>query len=289
MTSTLVDTSLRYRRRKLFSNIMVGAATAAALGMMAILALILGQVFLEGGRYLNLDFFTQRPQPLGQEGGGMANAIVGSLIVLAIAAVLALPVGFFTGIYLSEYASDRFAGFVRFVVETMAGVPSIVVGIFAYVLIVRQTGTFSAIAGGFALAVIMIPIFARAAEEALATVPFSLREGAMALGIPSWRIVLRIVVPTAGPGIVTAAMLALARAGGETAPLIMTALGNRFWHDGLMDPIATLPVQIWTYATGPYDEWHQQAWAGSLVLVGVTVGIIGFVRLVYRGTQFRQL
>jgi phosphate transport system permease protein len=285
----LADTDFRYRRRKLVSSIMLGAAAVSAIGMMLVLFLILGQVVLEGGRWINLDFFTELPRPLGQEGGGMAHAIVGSLIVLGIACVLSLPVGFFTGIYLSEYANDRLAGFVRFVVETMAGVPSIVVGIFVYVLLVRPMGTYSAIAGGFALAVIMVPIFARAAEEALRTVPFSLKEGAMALGIPSWRIVLRIVVPTAGPGIITAAMLAIARAGGETAPLLFTALGNRFWHEGLTSPIATLPVQIYTYAIGPYTEWHQQAWAAALVLVGVTVGIIGIVRLLYRGTQFKQL
>jgi phosphate transport system permease protein len=285
----LTDTDFNYRRRKLLSRLMLGGAAASALGMIVILFIILGYVFLEGGRHIDLEFMTALPKPLGQEGGGMAHAMVGSLIVLGLASLLAMPVGFFTGIYLAEYATSAFAGFVRFVIETLAGVPSIVVGIFAFVLIVRPMGTFSAIAGGFALAVIMIPIFARAAEEALRTVPFSLREGAMALGVPTWRIILRVVVPTAGPGIITAAMLALARAGGETAPLIFTALGNRFWHDGLTSPIGTLPVQIWTYATGPYSEWHEQAWAGSLVLVFITVGLIGTVRLLYRGTQFRQM
>jgi phosphate transport system permease protein len=277
-----------YRRRKLISAVMLGAAATSAIGMIAVLFLILGYVFIQGGQAIDFAFFTELPRPVGQEGGGMANAIVGSLIVLAIAGVLAIPVGFFAGIYLSEYASTTFAGAVRFVIETMAGVPSIVIGIFAFVLIVRPMGTYSAIAGGFALAMIMIPIFARAAEEALKTVPFSLREAAMALGVPSWRIVLRVVVPTAGPGIITAAMLALARAGGETAPLIFTALGNRFWQEGLTSPIATLPVQIWEYASGPYADLHRQAWAGSLVLVAMTVGIIGLVRLLYRGTSFRQ-
>lgn len=271
----------RYRRRRWFSALMLGFAGLSALAAVAVLFMVLGWVIVRGSTSLNIDFFTNLPRPAGAEGGGMANAIVGSFIVLGIASGIALPVGFFSGIYLSEYATSRFADVIRFITETLAGVPSIVVGIFAFALIVRPTGTFSAVAGGFALAVIMIPIFSRAAEEALRTVPGSLREAALALGTPAWRVVLRVVVPSAGPGLITAFMLAVARAGGETAPLLFTSLNNRFWHEGLMNPIATLPVQIFTYATGPYDEWHRQALAGSLVLVAMTVGVIGAVRLAY--------
>jgi len=275
----------QYRYRKIVNGVMLGLASASAAVTVVALFLILGYVILQGAQALNLDFLMQRPKPLGQTGGGMGHAIVGSMVVLSIASAIALPVGFFSGIYLSEYANSRLADVMRFITETLAGVPSIVVGIFIYALIVVRAGTYSAFAGGAALAVIMIPIFARAAEEALRTVPFSLREAAMALGTPSWRVVLRVVVPSAGPGLITAFMLALARAGGETAPLLFTALGNRFWPDGLTNPIATLPVQIYTYAIGPYDEWHRQAWAGSLVLVTLTVGTIGIVRLIYRNIR----
>jgi phosphate transport system permease protein len=277
-----------YRFRKGLSAVMLGLAAASAAIAVTALFFILGYVILQGVQAINVDFFTERARPLGTEGGGMGHAILGSAIVLAIASVIALPVGFFSGIYLSEYANSRLADLIRFVTETLAGVPSIVVGIFVFALLVRPMGTFSAFAGGVALAVIMIPIFARAAEEALRTVPFSLREAAMALGTPSWRVVLRVVVPSAGPGLITAFMLALARAGGETAPLLFTALGNLFWSHDLARPIATLPVQIYTYATGPYDEWHRMAWAGSLVLVVMTVGIISVVRAAYRNTRIER-
>lgn len=278
----------QYRLRKTISTVMLGMAAASAGLAIAVLVLIMSYVLYRGGSSLDLAFFTETPKALGVRGGGMANAMAGSFIVLAIASVIALPVGFFSGIYLSEYSGGRLADLVRFVIETLAGVPSIVVGIFAFALIVRPMGTFSAVAGGFALAVIMIPIFGRAAEEALRTVPFSLREAAMALGTPSWRVVLRVVVPSAGPGLITAFMLAVARAGGETAPLLFTALGNRFWHENLTQPIATLPVQIYTYAIGPYDDWHRQAWAGSLVLVALTVGIVAVVRLAYSRVRLER-
>ncbi len=285
---TMRETSGNYRRRKAFNSIFTLATIVATGSALLALVLILGYVFFNGATAINLDFFTDLPRPAGQAGGGMGNAIVGSLIVLAIASAIALPLGFFSGIYLSEFSNTRFADFVRFVIETLAGVPSIVVGIFAFVLVVRPMGTFSALAGGFALAVIMIPIFARAAEVALRTVPFSLREASLALGVPVWRTVLRVVVPSAAPGLITAFMLAVARAGGETAPLLFTALGNRFWQDGLTNPIATLPVAIYTYAIGPYDDWHRQAWAGSLVLVGITISVIALVRIAFRGASIRQ-
>ncbi len=271
-----------YRRRKLVNYLMLASCMAVAVGTVLVLFLILGYVFINGAQAINLDFFTQLPKPAGEPGGGMANAIVGSLIVLAVASAFSLPIGIFSGIYLSEFSYSRFADLVRFVTETLAGVPSIVVGIFAFVFIVKPMGTFSALAGGFALGVIMIPVFSRTAEEALRTVPFSLREAALALGVPVWRVVLRVVVPSAASGLITAFMLSLARAAGETAPLLFTTLGNRFWQEGLTQPIATLPVQIFTYAIGPYQDWHSQAWAGSLVLVAITLLITGSVRLLYR-------
>ncbi|MDO8750047.1 MAG: phosphate ABC transporter permease PstA [Dehalococcoidia bacterium] len=284
----LAANSGAYRRRKLVNYLMLTICLAVAVGTVLLLFLILGYVFINGAQAINLDFFTQLPKPAGEPGGGMANAIVGSLIVLAVASAFSLPIGIFSGIYLSEFSYSRFADLVRFVTETLAGVPSIVVGIFAFVFIVKPMGTFSALAGGFALAVIMIPVFSRTAEEALRTVPFSLREAALALGVPVWRVVLRVVVPSAASGLITAFMLALARAAGETAPLLFTTLGNRFWQEGVTQPIATLPVQIFSYAIGPYKDWHSQAWAGSLVLVAITLLIIGSVRLLYRGSRTKR-
>jgi len=288
----MIDTSFKstrnYSRRKLQSRLFVVLSASSALATVVVLFVILGYVLYRGASALDIDFFTKLPRPVGEAGGGMAHAMIGSLIVLAIGSAIALPVGLFTGIYLAEYRSSFVADLVRFVIETMAGIPSIVVGIFAFAMVVRPMGTFSAWAGGFALAVIMIPIFARAAEVALRTVPFSLREASLALGVPFWRTTLRVVMPTAKGGLVTAFMLALARAGGETAPLLFTALGNRFFQDGLSHPIATLPVQIYTYAIGPYDDWHRQAWAGALVLVVITVVIIGVVRAVLGRSNIAQ-
>jgi phosphate transport system permease protein len=275
----------QYRFRKIVNVVMLGFAAASAAAAIVVLFLILGYVLQRGGSAIDFAFLTQTPKPLGDPGGGMANALIGSLIVLGIASAIALPVGFFAGTYLSEYAAGWLGNTVRFVTDTLAGIPSIVVGIFIYALIVRPMGTFSAVAGGAALALIMIPIFTRAAEEALRTVPFSLREAAMALGTPTWRVVLRVVVPSAASGVITAFMLALARAGGETAPLLFTALGNSFWSTDLTGPIDTLPTRIYTYAIGPYDDWHRQAWAGALLLVIMTVGIISVVRLAYRGAR----
>lgn len=288
MIDTTFAPTKNYARRRLFSKVFLSLSAGSALGTILILFLILGYTLFRGLGAVDIDFFTQLPKPVGEPGGGMANAIVGSLIILALASALAFPIGIFTGIFLAEYRSSRFADFVRFTIETMAGVPSIVVGIFAFALIVRPAGTFSAWSAGFALGVIMIPIFARAAEVALRTVPFSLREASLALGVPVWRTVLRVVIPTAAPGLITAFMLALARAGGETAPLLFTAFGNRWWHEGLNNPIAALPLQIYFYASGPYDDWHRQAWAGALVLVLITVLVIGIIRAVFGRSNLAQ-
>jgi phosphate transport system permease protein len=242
------------------------AATAAGIVLVP-LVVIFAFLLYQGGTSLNLAFFTDLPKPVGEPGGGMANAIVGSLILIGIAAVLGLPFGILGGLYLAESRDRRLPWLVRFLADVLNGVPSIVIGIFAYTVLVLPMRRFSALAGGVALAVIMIPIVLRTTEEMVRLVPASLREAALALGIPQWKVILRIVVPTARAGIVTGAMVAVARIAGETAPLLFTAFGNRFWHQGLDQPIAALPLQIFAYAIAPYDDWHRQAWAGALVLI----------------------
>jgi phosphate transport system permease protein len=251
------------------------AATAAGIVLVP-LVVIFAFLLYQGGTSLNLAFFTDLPKPVGEPGGGMANAIVGSLILIGIAAVLGLPFGILGGLYLAESRDRRLPWLVRFLADVLNGVPSIVIGIFAYTVLVLPMRRFSALAGGVALAVIMIPIVLRTTEEMVRLVPASLREAALALGIPQWKVILRIVVPTARAGIVTGAMVAVARIAGETAPLLFTAFGNRFWHQGLDQPIAALPLQIFAYAIAPYDDWHRQAWAGALVLI-VMVFLVSLV------------
>jgi len=237
---------------------------------------------------VNLDFFTQLPKPVGETGGGMANAIVGTLVLIMLACALGLPVGIGTGVFLAEYGHTRLAPLVRFCADVLNGVPSIVIGIYAYTLIVMPTKSFSAYAGGVALGVIMLPIVARTTEEMLRLVPSSLREAALALGVPSWRTTLRVIIRTARGGIITGVMLAIARVAGETAPLLFTAFGNQFWHHGLGGPISSLPVQIYTYAISPFDDWHRQAWAGALVLLTLIALTSLSVRLLTRG-RFRTV
>jgi phosphate transport system permease protein len=216
---------------------------------------------------LNLEFFTHLPVPVGEPGGGMANAIVGTLMLVGLAALMAIPIGVVSGVYISEYAGTWFASAVRFAADTLNGVPSIVIGMFAYAVAVLPFKQFSALAGGFALGVMMIPIIARTTEELLLLVPGSMREGALALGATRSRAVFSVVLPAALPGIVTGIMLALARIAGETAPLLFTAFNNRFFTTALTQPISSLTVQVFTYAISPYQDWHRQAWAGALVLV----------------------
>jgi len=244
------------------------AATAAGLVVLPLL-LIFGFLIWQGASAVNVDFFTHLPRPVGEAGGGMANAIVGTLILLALAAVLGLPFGILGGLYLAESRDRRLLWVARFLADVLNGVPSIVIGIFAYTIIVLPMRRFSAIAGAFALAVIMLPIVVRTSEELVRLVPGSLREAALALGIQQWKVLLRVVLPTARAGIVTGIMVAIARVAGETAPLLFTAFGNRFWHHGLDEPIAALPLQIFAYAIAPYDDWHRQAWAGALVLIAL--------------------
>jgi phosphate transport system permease protein len=256
-------------RRKVLSSLFVAFCAFSVLVALIPLAFILFFVVTQGIRSINLDFFTQMPKPVGEPGGGMANAIVGTLMVSGLAALMAVPIGVMSGIYMSEYAGTRLASLVRFAADTLNGVPSIVIGVFAYAVAVLPFKQFSALAGGFALGVMMIPIIARTTEELLLLVPGSMREGALALGATRARAVFSVVLPAALPGIVTGVVLALARIAGETAPLLFTSFNNRFFTTKLTQPIATLTVQVFTYATGPYDDWHRQAWAGALVLVTI--------------------
>jgi phosphate transport system permease protein len=262
-----------------------GAATALAVLFTAIVVLPLVAIFayliLKGASSLNLAFFTHVPVPVGEEGGGMANAIVGSATLLCVASVIGIPVGIGGGIYLAEFGrGTKLANAIRFTADVLNGVPSIVMGIAAYALIVMPQGHFSALSGGVALGIMMIPTVCRTTEEMLLMVPHAVREAALGLGVPNWRSVLSITVKTASPGIITGCMLAFARVAGETAPLIFTALGNQFWSTSLNEPIAALPLQIYVYAISPYDDWHRLAWAGALVLIVLIVLAVSLVRYV---------
>ena len=266
-------------RRRAISRVM-GALTAIAAGVIILpLVVIFAFLVYQGSAALNLDFFIHLPKPVGEVGGGMANAIVGSLILIGLAACLGVPVGVLGGLYLAESRDRRLPWLVRFLADVLNGVPSIVIGIFVYALVVRPLRHFSAVAGGIALGVIMIPIVLRTTEELVRLVPASLREAGLALGIAEWKVMLRIVVTTASAGIMTGVMVAVARIAGETAPLLFTAFGNRFWHHGLDQPIAALPLQIFAYAIAPYDDWHRQAWAGALVLISIVLVVSVLARL----------
>jgi phosphate transport system permease protein len=272
-------------RRKITNYVMIGLCAVCVVLALIPLALILFYTVREGIGAINLDFFTQLPKPVGEPGGGMANAIVGTLIMMGMSAMIGVPVGILCGVYLSEYGRNRFASVVRFLVEVMSGLPSIIVGIFTYALVVKPMGRFSAYAGAVALAVLMIPTITKTTDELLKLVPNTLREAALALGAPQWIVNTRIVLRAAAKGIVTAVMLSVARVAGETAPLLFTAMNNRFWHNNLDQPIASLPVQIYTYATSPYDDWHAQAWAGATVLI-VIVFVLSVVVRVVSGGKF---
>ena len=271
MSEPLRSTPASVIWRKALSSVFVGFCAASVIVALLPLGFVLFFVITQGLRALNLAFFFQMPKPVGEAGGGMGNAIAGTLIVSGIAGVMAVPIGIVSGIYMSEYAGTRFASLVRFAADTLNGVPSIVVGVFAYGVAVLPFKQFSALAGGFALGVMMIPIIARTTEELLLLVPESMREGALALGATRARAVFSVVVPAALPGIVTGVVLALARIAGETAPLLFTSFNNRFFNTDLRQPIATLTVQVFTYAISPYDDWHRQAWAGALVLVTIVL------------------
>jgi len=259
--------------RKVKSAIMLGLMWLAAALVLLPLVLILWQLVREGATAINWDFFTKIQSSPGDTGGGMANGIVGTLMLLLIASVAGLPVGIGAGIYMAEHRTAKLAASVRFLADVLNGLPSIVVGIFAWSLLVKPMGHFSAWAGGIALGSMMIPLTARTTEEMIRTVPNSLREAALALGYANWRTSITIVARTALPGIVTGALVALARVAGETAPLLFTAIGNNFWSVNPNKPIAALPLQLYQFAISPYDSWHRQAWAGSLVLIALVLVI----------------
>jgi phosphate transport system permease protein len=254
-------------RRRMVNVVMSSLSFGAAVLSIAPLILILAFLVYQGASSVNLDFFIHLPKPVGEPGGGMANAIVGSIIMIGLASCVAIPLGILGGLYLAGGRDPRLPWLVRFTADVLNGVPSIVFGIFAYTVLVLPMRRFSALAGGFALALIMVPIVLRTTEEMIRLVPSMFREAGLGLGLPEWKVDVRIVLPAARAGIVTGVMVAMARIAGETAPLLFTALGNRFWHQGLDQPIAALPLQIYAYAIAPYDDWHRQAWAGALVLI----------------------
>jgi phosphate transport system permease protein len=284
--------SLRARlwqtKRRTANGLMWVGACLATLAALVPLVMVLAYVAIKGIPALNLAFFTQLPKPVGEPGGGMANAITGSLVLVGLASLVGLPVGILGGIYLAEFGNNRFGWAVRFAADVLSGVPSIVIGIFIYAVIVLPMKHFSALAGGAALGVMMIPTVMRTTEELVRLVPMSLREAALALGATRWRAVLKIVLVAAKGGIVTGVLLAVARVAGETAPLLFTAFGNRFWSARLDQPIASLPVQIYEYAKAPYDDWNAQAWGAALVLVAMVLILSVAARYATKG-RFRAV
>jgi phosphate transport system permease protein len=271
-----------YRRRQITDVVVRGLCVAAtALAVLPLLA-ILAYIVVKGGSALSLSFFTELPKPPGEPNAGMANAIVGTLTLVALACAVGVPLGILAGVYLAEFGENWFGKVVRFCTDVMSGVPSIVAGLFIYALVVVPMKRFSAIAGGLALAMLMLPTVTRTTEELLRLVPDSLREAALALGVPKWRTTLSVVLRTAAPGIATGVMLAVARVAGETAPLLFTAFNNRFWSSALGEPVASVPVQVFTFAVSPYDDWRQQAWTGALVLVAIVLALNLAARAVVR-------
>jgi phosphate transport system permease protein len=272
-------------RRRITDHVMTGVAVLTVILVLTPLFAIFAYLVYRGVGSINWAFLTQTPKPVGEAGGGMANAIVGSAFILALASILGVPVGVGAGIYLAEYGRNRFGDVIRFTADVLNGVPSIVIGIVAYAIVVLTQKHFSALAGGVALAIMMIPTITRTTEEMLLLVPQALREAAYGLGIPRWRTALSITLRTATSGVITGIMLAFARVAGETAPLLFTAFGNQFWNLKVNEPTAALPLQIFSYAISPYDEWHRQAWAGALVLIILIVTAVSAVRFaVRRGT-----
>jgi phosphate transport system permease protein len=272
-------------RRRVTDKAMTGVAILTVILVLAPLIAIFAYLVYRGIGALNWDFLTKTPKPVGEVGGGMANAIVGSVVILAIASVIGVPFGVGAGIYLSEFGRNRIGSSIRFTADVLNGVPSIVIGIVGWAILVRGHG-FSALAGGVALGIMMVPTITRTTEEMLLLVPQALREAAYGLGIPRWRTTLSVVLRSATSGVITGIMLAFARVAGETAPLLFTALGNTFWSLRYDQPIAALPLQIYVYANSPYEDWHRQAWAGSFVLIILIVGAVAAVRYVVRRGTF---
>jgi phosphate transport system permease protein len=280
--TTLPPISLK---RRVTNSLMTGAAVGAVILVLAPLGAIFGYLVYKGVGSINWDFLTQTPKPVGEAGGGMANAIAGTGLILLIASIAGVPIGIGAGIYLAEYGRNRFGDLIRFTADVLNGVPSIVIGIVAYAIVVLTQKHFSALAGGVALAIMMIPTITRATEEMLLLVPNTVREASYGLGVSRWRTTLSITLRTATSGVITGIMLAFARVAGETAPLLFTAFGNQFWNWKLDQPTAALSLQIFNYAISPFDEWHRQAWAGALILIVLIVGAVSAVRIAAsRGT-----
>ncbi|MEO6695033.1 MAG: phosphate ABC transporter permease PstA [Ignavibacteria bacterium] len=283
MTETsILKSPSNLKRRKIINSVMIGLCILAGIITILPLLYIFFYTTQSGLSSLNWDFFTQLRKPVGESGGGMANAIVGSLILISIGAAFGIPVGILSGIYISEYSKSIFATIIKFTTDILSGVPSIVIGIFAYGVVVLPMQRFSAIAGGFALGILMIPTITKITEEMIKLVPQSLREASLALGVSRWKTTLRIVLTTASSGIITGILLAIARAAGETAPLLFTAFGNTFWQTSIDEPMAALPLQIFAYAISPYEDWHRQAWAGAFVLIFMVFIVNLLVRFVTR-------
>jgi len=271
-----------YRWRKAKSGFMISFSVLCVLLALAPLFIIFFYTLFQGISALNLAFFTQMPKPVGEPGGGMANALVGTAILIGLGGLFGLPIGILSGIYLAEYGHNAFGGTVRFLADVLSGIPSIVVGVVAYIVVVLPMGHFSALAGGVALGMLMIPTITRTTEEMIKLVPQSYREAGLALGLPQWKTTIRIVLPTALKGITTGILLSLARAAGETAPLLFTALGNRFWSTSITQPMASLTVFIFDYAKAPFEDWNRQAWAAGFVLIGLILALSIVFRLVTR-------
>jgi phosphate transport system permease protein len=281
--------SLRIIWRKSLNAVMLSLTGLCALLTVSALFFILGYLVWNGGKDLSWNFFTRLPAPVGELGGGMANAILGSMKLLLLAALFGVPVGLLGGVYLAEFGGRTMPFLVRYTADLLNGVPSIVIGIFAYTIVVIRMHHFSTLAGGFAIGIMVVPTVIRNTESFLRGVPVALREGSFALGANRWKMIATVVLPAASRGILTGILLALARVAGETAPLLFTAFGNRFWSPGWLQPTASLPVMIYTYATGPYEEWHQQAWAAGLVLLGLVLVTNIVVRaFLSRGTSFER-
>jgi len=255
------------QRRKILNRLMLSLCTIAAVLSVAPLLYVFFYTTFSGISALPLDFFTQLPKPVGETGGGMANSIIGTLILVTIGSLIGIPVGILSGIYVAEYSNNIFSNIIKFVTDVLSGIPSIIIGIFAYGVVVLTMGGFSALAGGFALGIIMIPTVTRTTEEMLKLVPVNLREASLALGVSRWKTSLKIVLKTASTGIITGILLSIARVAGETAPLLFTSFGNRFMSYSLTEPIDSMPVRIFNYAISPFEEWHKLAWAGAFILI----------------------
>jgi phosphate transport system permease protein len=284
-TSPYIPTPAFARWRKFKSNAVTGILVLCSVAVIAPLFLVLYFLIVHGATSLDWNFFTQLPKPTGEVGGGMANAIVGTMTLLAMASIVGVPIGIFGGIYLAEYGSDGANAWIRFAADVLNGVPSIVWGMVIYLILVVPFKGFSAYAGSVALGLMMVPLVMRTTEEVLVLVPQSYREAALALGVARWKVIMVIVVRTALKGIATGVIVALARIAGETAPLLFTDLGNNFWNHNLKEPIAALPLQIYNYAISPYDDWHRQAWAGALVLMALILALNIIVRVLSRDRQ----